>query len=91
MLEKWLERDVPDKIKFFLGFKVFDRSKMEELRPLDVKSLVIGDIKLDDDELQLLKMNPKFAVIVRLNDEEMERDTEIAISQLRYNLYIPPK
>ena len=86
ILEKWHEREIPEELRCFNGCKVFDRAKLEEMKPADVESLVIGDIQLDDDEKQVLKLNPKFAVMVRLDDEEMERDTEIASSKLRYEI-----
>ena len=65
-----------------MGCKIFDRAKMEEMKPIDTESLVIGDITLDDDEKQVLKLNPKFAVMLRLSEEEMERDTEIAATKI---------
>ena len=68
-----------------MGCKIVDRAKMEDMKPIDVESLVIGDITLDDDEKQVLKLNQKFAVMLRLNEEEMERDTDIAATKIRYD------
>ena len=31
-------------------------------------------------------MNPKFAVMMSLNEEEMERDSEIAATKMRYEI-----
>ena len=84
LAEKWLERCIPEELRDFEGCKVFDRAKLDEMKPLDVKNLVVGDIDLDSDELQILKLNPKFAVMLRLDDEEMERDVELAMTKMRY-------
>ena len=86
LVERWLEKEIPEELKEFLGCKVFDRAKLEEMKPADVNSLVIGDIELDDDEKKILKLNPKFAVMLRLDDEEMERDCEISSSIMRYEI-----
>ena len=86
LIEKWLEKAVPKELDDYKGCKVFDRAKLESMKPSDVKTLVIGDIELDDDEVEILKLNPKFAVMLRLDDEEMERDVEIASSKLRYEI-----
>ena len=69
-----------------MGCKIVDRAKMEDMKPIDVESLVIGDITLNDDEKQVIKLNQKFAVMLRLNEEEMERDTDIAATKMRYEI-----
>ena len=64
--EKWLEREIPEELVDFKGCKVFKRELIENMMPINVASLVIGEINLDEDEKQILKLNPKFAVMLRL-------------------------
>ena len=49
--ERWQSRGIPEELVEFTGCKVFDRAKLEDMKPIDVESLVIGDIDLDSDEL----------------------------------------
>ena len=48
--------------------------------------MVIGEVIVDKDELAILQMNPKFCVMKRLIDEEIERDIELSTTKLRYEI-----
>ena len=48
--------------------------------------MVIGDISLDEDELSVLKLSPKFAVLSKLDDENVETDIEVSIAKLKYEI-----
>ena len=82
--EKWRNRSIPIEIEEYKGCAIFDKGKIKNLKPAEVSSLVIGKIEIDEDEKAVLRLNPKFAVMSRLRDEEMETEAEVGISKLRY-------
>ena len=45
---------------------------------------VIGDIELDEDELEVLGLPPDFTVYSRLKEEEFMVETEMAMTKLRW-------
>ena len=56
------------------------------MKPKIQETFVIGNVKLDTDEKAVLKLNPKFAVMSRLIDEEIERDIEVGLAKMRLEL-----
>ena len=46
--------------------------------------MTIGDIDIDEDELVILMLNPKFAALKRLDREAMENDIEVGLCKARY-------
>ena len=79
-------RGVPEELRQFADCKVFDKGKMRQMTEAEVRCLVIGGISIDDDESSILKLSPKFAVMSRLDDEEMETDIEVSIAKTRYEI-----
>ena len=43
-------------------------------------------MSLDEDELSILKLSPKFAILSKLEDETIERDIEISIAKMKYEI-----
>ena len=43
-------------------------------------------MSLDEDERAILRLNPKFAVLTRLDDEIVENDIEVAVVKLKYEI-----
>ena len=56
------------------------------MKPKIQETFVIGNVKLDTDEKAVLKLNPKFPVMSRLIDEEIERDIEVGLAKMRLEL-----
>ena len=50
------------------------------------KDTNIGEIELDEEERSILKMKPKFAVMKRLKEDEIETEIEIGFSKIRYEV-----
>ena len=84
--EKSLEKEAPKEFSDFVSCKVFDKGKLKEMKPKIQETFVIGNVKLDTDEKAVLKLNPKFAVMSRLIDEEIERDIEVGLAKMRLEL-----
>ena len=54
------------------------------MKPEKQRHKLVGDIKLDEDELSILDLNPKFAILWKLEHIEVEQDIEICLAKIRY-------
>ena len=59
---------------------------MSIIEPIEQEVRLIGDIKIDEDERSMVKMNPKFAIQRKLRLIEQEQDTELCLAKLRYEI-----
>ena len=78
--------NVPIGLEDFSGCKIFNKREMEEMEPEKVDIKVIGKVKLDEDELSILSLNPKFAILRKLETIEIEQDIEISLAKMRYEI-----
>ena len=53
--------------------------------------LVIGDIKLNDNEKRVLTMNPKFGVYTEIEPEEVEKELEVGGVKTRWDIRSNPE
>ena len=77
---------VPDELLEFSNISLYNKEKRESLNKVIPECVVIGDVSLDEDERSVLRLNPKFAVLTRLDDETIERDIEVAKTKFRYEI-----
>ena len=84
--EKKSRRELPAEICEFKECMAFDMRKLEKLEVAKIDGVVIGEVIVDKDELAVLKLNPKFCVLKRLIDEDIERDIELGVTKLRYEI-----
>ena len=77
---------VPTGLEEYSDCKVFHREEMEKMIPSEIEIKTIGKVKLDESELEVLKLNPKFAIMKKLITTEMEHDTEMCLAKLRYEV-----
>ena len=75
---------IPAGLERYANCKIFSREKMKEMRPQHITHKLIGDIKIDENEKKVLDLNPKFAVMKKLVNIEMEQDIELGMAKLRY-------
>ena len=47
---------------------------------------MIGNVELDNDEIELLKLPPKFAIRKKLESVDMEVDGELCMAKVRYQV-----
>ena len=66
--------------------RVFSKDMFEEIKVVEQKVPVIGEILLSKDEENLLKRSPKFALMPTLNEDTMREDMEKAYSLVRIEL-----
>jgi len=75
---------IPSGLEKYANCKIFKREKMEEMKPQKISHKLIGDISIDEDEKRVLDLNPKFAILKKLDQLEMEQDIELGLAKLRY-------
>ena len=68
------------------GLKVFDPQRYEEIETEEYEVKVIGDVQLDENELKVLKLHPKFAILPKLCEGGLDLDEELANSKLRMQI-----
>ena len=77
---------VPSGLEEYSGCKIFDRAKMSELKPQEITHKLIGKVKIDETERAILNLNPKFAILKKLENIEVEQDIEICLAKIRYEI-----
>ena len=80
------KESIPEEIGFFKDCIIFDTEKFEAIGEMKSEDVCIGKVKLDADERAILKLNPNFAIMRYLDEEEAERDVELGSAKLRYEL-----
>ena len=77
---------VPQGLEAFSKCRVFHRDEMEKLKPEKNEIKMIGEVKIDEEERSIFDLNPKFAIMKKLDKIEMEQDVEVCLSKLRYEI-----
>jgi hypothetical protein len=65
---------------------VFKRSRFEEIQEDEMEVTVVGNVKISKEEASVLKLQPKFAVLRKLDNVEMETDLQLGFAKARYQL-----
>ena len=65
------------------GLRIFDPTRYENIKKEEYDIKIIGDVEIDEKELQVLKLHPKFAVLPRLFKGGLDVEEELANSKLR--------
>ena len=77
---------VPEGLEKFSESYIFHKERIEALSPEVVEIGTVGEVQIYDDEKCLLKLNPKFAMMKRLREVDMEQDTEMCAAKIRYEV-----
>ena len=80
------ENEVPEDLEYYETLKVFNKNKYNEMEKETYKVKIIGDIELDEKELQVLKLHPKFAILPKLLEGGLDIEEEMANSKLRMQI-----
>ena len=59
---------VPDEMSEFVHLSVFDREKYARLETKSYEVTCVGDITLSKEEMSILRMHPKFAIVEDLKE-----------------------
>ena len=74
---------VPDHLKLFSNIKLYS-GQLKETRDVKVDIDVIGDVTLSEEELQVLRLPPNFAVLGKLTEEDFVHETEMSMTKVRW-------
>ena len=89
ILNKELEERKENEYKEFEEYKeckIFDETKFKEVKQKEIEVVMLGDVSLDEEEKEIMKLNPKFSVLKKLEKEEIENDIEIGLMKARYEV-----
>ena len=78
-----LSRKIPEDLTALGGLRIFDPSRYEEIEKEEYDIKIIGDVEINEKELQVLKLHPKFAIPQRLHRGGLDVEEELANSKLR--------
>ena len=81
--EEDLVRRIPEDMIDLGGLRIFDPAKYDNIEKEEYDIKIIGDVDIDEKELQVLKLHPKFAILPRLFKGGLDVEEELANSKLR--------
>ena len=79
-------RRIPPEMALLGNLKIFDPVRFDQIEKEKYEVKIIGDIELDEKEMQVLKLHPKFAVMPRLWEGGLDAEEEMANSKLRMQI-----
>ena len=79
-------RKIPSDLVELGGLKIFDPARYEEIETENYEIKIIGDLQLDEKELKVLKLHPKFAILPKLYEGGLDVEEELANSKLRMQI-----
>ena len=84
--EKEKIKKLPKGLEDFSTLRVFDEDAFEQILVESYEVLIIGDLEIDEDEQNALKLPPKFSVMEDLLKGGMEFDQETAFAKIRMEI-----
>ena len=78
--------EIPDDLADYGQVSVFDRGKFNAKESEKYEITCIGEVTLSDDEKELLRLHPKFAILTDFKEVDLEWDRELGFGKLRYQL-----
>ena len=85
-IKKNKRKEIPIDLLEYEDCYALEERKFRELEPYADNNVKIGDIELDNDEITVLKLNPKFGAMKKLDKETTEAEIEVGLSKLRYEI-----
>ena len=79
-------KKLPKGLEGFETLRVLDQDRYDEILQEHYEVLIIGDIELDEDEKNALKLPPKFSIMENLLKGGIEFDQETAFAKLRMEI-----
>ena len=78
--------NVPSGLEKYSSCNIFNKEKMSTIKPQEIKHKLIGEVQISEEERSVLNLNPKFAVMKKLENINMEQDIELGLAKLRYEV-----
>ena len=76
--------ECPHEISAYKELTIFDKKKFDKLIKEKAEVSRIGNVELDDDEIAILKLPPKFAIRGKLKRTEMQTEMQMGMAKIRY-------
>ena len=80
------EGGVPDEIIEMREVRAFNEEEFEKIEVKETEPCRIGNVELDRNEEEALRLHPKFAVRKKLDEEQFELDIECGFAKLRWEI-----
>ena len=68
------------------GTSAFVEEKYNEIEGEETQACTVGRVETNEDEKELLRMHPKFAIRTKLDREQFELDIECGFAKLRWEM-----
>ena len=81
-----LARRIPEDMIELGSLRVFDPSRYDYIEKENYDIKIIGDVEIDEKELLVLKLHPKFAILPRLYRGGLDVEEELANAKLRMTI-----
>ena len=76
----------PAKYHGYEGAKVFDKIEFDKIETDKIKVSKVGKLDVSEEEESALRLHPKFAILDKIDDEELDFQEELGYAKLRYTL-----
>ena len=77
--------NIPDKISRYSQAKIFQGGDEEEPVNDSQAPIIYGDLRLDEDEIAALLLDPKFATLDSLVIEDFDLEVECTLTKMKWN------
>ena len=76
---------LPEELNRYTSVKCFQSNYQPSEAPAVTEPLVLGGMTLDEDEREAMRLDPKFAVLNRLTEEDFELEVQCCLTKLRWD------
>ena len=76
----------PQDIGEYINAKVYNTEEFDGIMEEEITISMVGQIELTDNEREVLKLHPKFAVREEVDEEDMDFQGELGYAKVRYQL-----
>ena len=77
---------IPPGLENYEDLSIFDQEKFDKVVKDSYEITVIGDIPLSQEEKEVLRLPPKFAILDNLKEDMLDWDRELGFGKCRYTL-----
>ena len=78
--------DVPKDLLDYEDLRIFSEKMFKTIEKEEIEITCIGEVRLSKEEKEILRLQPKFALLKNLDEDDLEWDRELGFGKLRYEL-----
>ena len=68
---------VPPELTEYAQAKVFSKVSYDEIKAPEIMIMTVGEVQMTEEESQVLRKHPKFALLENVKLEDLELDFEV--------------